>query len=478
MASSLSSAPGRAQSRQLAVWYGVALALGLGLRLWFVAHAARVDGDTLIYGDFAKNWLQHGIYGFSRIINGVQLIRPTLIRLPGYPLFLAICFQIFGVDRYGAVMVVQALADLGTCVLLAGIAGRLFGRRARIAALLLACLCPFTASYVADALTETLTLLCIAAAFYGLVRWKQAGAGYNRWLYCVAAALSYAILVRPEQGLLAAAVVPAMIWIALEGHATQRVRALLPVLLASLLTLSPLVPWTIRNYRVFHLIQPLAPRLATDPGELMPLGFDRWYRTWGIDFATTESVYWKYDGGPIYVSDLPARAFDSDQQYDTTAKLLDDYNVGTSATPVFEARFNALAEERIHDNALRYYVALPVARVLNMALRPRTEDMRIPNEWWHFTKTPGKSIFALLYAGLNLAYLVLAGLGFRRWRMAGWAGNRAIAWSLAASILLRVALLLTIDNSEPRYTLEFFPVLIVFAAALFAEQRTAERTGL
>jgi 4-amino-4-deoxy-L-arabinose transferase-like glycosyltransferase len=454
----------------LALWYAIALTLGLALRLWFVAHAARVDGDTLIYGDFARNWLQHGIYGFSRIVNGVQVIRPTLIRLPGYPLFLALCFRIFGVDQYSAVMVVQAFADLWTCTLLAGISGRLFGRHARIAALLLACLCPFTASYTADALTETLTLLCIAAAFYALLRWKQAGAAYNRWLYAIAVALAYAILLRPEQGLLAAAVVPAMIWIALETHPTHRVRALLPVLLASVLTLAPLVPWAIRNYRVFHVIQPLAPRLATDPGELMPLGFDRWYRTWGIDFATTESVYWKYDGDSILVSDLPTRAFDSDQQYDTTAKLLDDYNEHTSATPALEARFNQLADERIRANPLRYYLALPIARVVNMALRPRTDDMRIPNEWWHFTRTPGKSTFALLYAGLNLAYFILAGSGFRRWQQAGWSGSRPVAWSLAATILLRVALLLTIDNSEPRYTLEFFPVLIVFAAALWANQ--------
>ena len=42
------------------------LALGLALRLWFVAHTARIDGDTLLYGDIAKNWLEHGVYGFTQ----------------------------------------------------------------------------------------------------------------------------------------------------------------------------------------------------------------------------------------------------------------------------------------------------------------------------------------------------------------------------------------------------------------------------
>ena len=88
----------------------------------------------------------------------------------------------------------------------------------------------------------------------------------------------------------------------------------------------PLAPWTVRNWRTFHVVQPLAPRYATDPGELVPLGFQRWYRTWAIDFASTEEVYWNYDSAPIEIGDLPARAFDSNDQYAQTAAILNDYN--------------------------------------------------------------------------------------------------------------------------------------------------------
>jgi hypothetical protein len=49
--------------------------------------------------------------------------------------------------------------------------------------------------------------------------------------------------------------------------------------------------------------------------------------------------------------------------------------------------------------------------------------------------------------------------------------NRALAVSMAAYIVLRCVLLLTIDNAEQRYTLEFFPILIVFASALVHENR-------
>src|SRR4051812_38051787 len=121
-----------------------ALAAGLALRLWSVANQARISGDTLIYGNIARNWMQHGVYGFS-VLAGVPA--PTLIRLPGYPLFLMACFGIFGVEHYSAVMYVQCVIDLSTCVLIAALAHRLFGRGAAMAALWLSALCPFMATY-------------------------------------------------------------------------------------------------------------------------------------------------------------------------------------------------------------------------------------------------------------------------------------------------------------------------------------------
>lgn len=438
------------------------LMLGLALRLWFIAHLARIDGDTLLYGDIAKNWLEHGVYGFTKV--GV-IPRPTLIRLPGYPLFLAACFRIFGMEHYTAVMVVQSVIDLLTCLVVSALAGRLFGRRAAMVALWLAALCPFTANYVAAPLTETLSLSCVALAFYGLERWRTTAHGANRWLWLITLALAYAVLLRPEQGLLAVAVLAAMGWLAWNtGH---RVGSVWPVALAAVCMVLPLAPWTVRNWETFHVIQPLAPRYATDPGELVPLGFQRWYRSWGIEFASTEAVYWNYDDAGIDISDVPSRAFDSEAQYERTNALLNEYNETDNATPAIDAQFGKLAEERIQDDPVRYYVALPVARLLDMVLRPRTEMMPIPLNWWRWAH-PAKSLFAYGYAGLNLAYLVLGGVGFSLWRRRRWDGNAALAWSMMGFVILRCAVLLTLDNSEPRYTLEFFPVIIVWSAMVFS----------
>jgi 4-amino-4-deoxy-L-arabinose transferase-like glycosyltransferase len=440
----------------------LALIAGLALRLWYIARAPRIDGDTLIYGNIAKNWMQHGIYGFATTAKGLQ---PTLIRLPGYPLFLAACFRVFGVDHYVAVMCVQCLLDLFTCLLIAALARRLFGQRAALAALWLSALCPFTAAYVAAPLTEILTLFTIALTFYGVERWRRAGLGFNRWLWITAITMAYSVLLRPEQGMLPAVVVPAMIWMVWRSpQQLPRTRSLWPVAVAAMCVLLPLLPWAVRNWRTFHVMQPLAPRSATDPGEHIPRGFQHWYRTWAIDFASTELVYWNYDSTDLRVADLPTRAFDSDEQYEATAALLSDYNQKDNATPALDQRFEAIAAQRIHGHPIRYYIVLPIARLVNMLFRPRTEMMQIGLDWWNWHEYRFQTLLAYGMAGVNLGYFVLGVVGLCMWWRAGWGAHGALAAAMTAFVVLRCALLLTLDNSEPRYTLEFFPILIVWGS--------------
>ena len=462
------------------LWIGVAIALtaGTALRLFFILAAPKLTGDTLLYGDIARNLLQNHVYGFT--VAG-HPPRPTLIRVPGYPLFLAACFVLFGIENYHAVLYVQLLFDLATCLLIADLARRLFGKRAGIAALWLAALCPFTANYVAAALTETLTLFCIASAFYAFHRWSETTLRYNPWLWITAAALASSILLRPEQGLLPAAIIPAMLWISCRARlpAIPLPRRIAPVFIAAVCVILPLAPWAARNWHTFHVIQPLAPRFATDPGERPPLGFQRWYRTWAIEFASNEYVYWNYDSSDIKITDLPTRAFDSPSQRAETAQLLADYNLTDSDSPSFDARFNALATERISGHPFRYYVALPVARLANMLLRPRFELTPLTLEWWRWKEDRKESTFAFFYAGLNLAYMILGVIGFIRWQNLSasesrrFADQAPLACAMAAYIALRCALLLTLDNSEPRYTLEFFPIIISGGAILFKRKKNA-----
>src|SRR5277367_3098455 len=90
---------------------GAALAAGLALRLFFILHFPFYAGDTKFYEELARNWLYYGVYGL--FVNG-QLL-PVDMRMPGYPAFLAGIYRIFGDSRM-AVMLVQAVVDLGTCI--------------------------------------------------------------------------------------------------------------------------------------------------------------------------------------------------------------------------------------------------------------------------------------------------------------------------------------------------------------------------
>ncbi|HEY1965371.1 MAG TPA: glycosyltransferase family 39 protein, partial [Acidobacteriaceae bacterium] len=263
----------------------LALALGLWLRLWFLWHFPQVNGDGLIYGDIAKNWLLHGVYGRTDYGAAGATIHPTLIRLPGYPLFLAACFRIFGVDHYGAVLYLQVAIDLVSALIIGWTARAIAGNRAGMWALVLAALCPFTANYVAAPLSETLSIFCVAIACAGLV-WLQMRPGWRPCLL-LAASWSYATLLRPDGALLAVASLLAIFVFANRSFLTfpplGHARAWRLGLCACLLSLVPFAIWTARNFRTFHIFKPLAPRYATDPGEFTAPGFQRWMKTWIVD---------------------------------------------------------------------------------------------------------------------------------------------------------------------------------------------------
>jgi hypothetical protein len=441
-------------------WVGLlALAAGAALRLWFIHSYPEVQGDPLVYGNIAKNWMLHGVYG--KTTSGI--LRPTLIRLPGYPLFLAACFKLFGMEHYHAVMFLQTAMDLASCLLIAAFTGRIWSAKAAWWALWLAVLCPFTANYAAVPLTETLEIFWISVALYALARFLGTDAPRWSWALLEALAWSYAAVLRPDGALLAVALCPAMVWYGGKLWGTKRLLRYAAV--AAVLSVLPFVPWTIRNWRTFHVFQPLAPRYATDPGEFTDPGFNRWTKTVCVDLTCTWEVYWNVDSDVIDIAKLPSRAFDRSMQYEQTRQLLDDYNKTQTLTPAMDERFAQLAADRVSARPLRYYLALPLARLADMWLRPRTELLWIELRWWEFQHHEGETIFAWAYAGLNLLYLIAALFGVRR--------RPPLAGAMVTFILLRCALLVTIEAPEPRYTLECFPMIIALAAIALAPRRQA-----
>ncbi len=444
-------------------WFTVvALAAGAALRLWVIHAHPQIQGDSLVYGDIAANWLTHGIYGHSvGHASGPTTIEPTLVRLPGYPAFLARCFALFGIANYAAVMYLQAILDLGACLLIAGLATKVCRQRgcgqwAGRIALLLAALCPFSANYVAAPLTETLSIFCVALGFRALAEVLEAPR--LLWTALLIFSWSYAALLRPDGALLAV-----VLWVALIVYGRRSMglaSSLRLAVIAGLLSLLPFVAWTVRNARTFDVFQPLAPRYANDPGEFSAPGFVQWIRSLTADFTATSEIYWNGNSDRIDLRSLPARAFDNAAQYNQTRRLLDDYNATTTLTSELDARFAQLARERIRAHPFRYYVTLPVLRLADMWLRPRVETLNTDLRWWQYAQHPAETRVAVFYGLLNLAYLIAAFWGaLRRPRLAG---------AMVAMIGVRSLLLATLEAPEPRYTLECFPVLIVLAAVALA----------
>lgn len=438
--------------------------------LWFPA----VVDDSRLYADIAKNWLLHGVYG---ITNSGRIV-PTLSRLPGYPAFLAVIFAIFGLDNFRAVLLVQVVFDLATCLLIADLARRCLSERAAKAAFVLAAICPFLANYAAAALTETLeiffTALALDLAVWGLCHERETASveGTRRqWILWLGAGLAIGagILLRPDGGILLAAVGGYLLVLLFQGvvkAGSLRVTSSLGLIVIAGIVLGlgallPLVPWTLRNLHAFHRFEPLAPRYANDADEPAMAGFNRWTKTWIADYVSVQEIYWNVPGDGIDVARLPRRAFDSKQQREETAALFADYNRDKDMTPELDSRFGALASARIRSAPLRYYVWLPAARIADMWLRPRTELLPSDPRWWEFNDDGRWLAASIVFGAVNLIYVFLAAGGLFRSRSFFAIGL------FVFFLLLRSAFLGTLENPEPRYTLECYPVLILLGSALF-----------
>ena len=426
------------------------LAAGLVLRLYALHKLFEVNGDSLIYGSIAKNLLLHGRYAMG---GPAPALDSTLIRLPGYPLFLAACFRLFGMENYFAPCCIAVALDLCTCLLLAAFVRRIVPPACRngaaTATLWLAALCPFTASYTAFPLTETPTLFALALAMWSMAGFRD-NPGWKHALWFTFA-VCFAALLRPDGALAAVAFAPALlIGLPRSAIAPARLRSIAAVCIA--LALVPFAAWTWRNWRTFHVVQPLAPRLAIDPGEDPHLGWESWVKTWCLEYVSTNQIYWNVPDDVLDLNALPARAFDSPAQYAQTAALVRDYNNnGMDLTPDLDARFAQLAAERTAAHPFRSYILLPLGRVADMWLRPRVENLPIDLDWWVYKHHYAETRFSWAWAALNAFYLLLAFGGFCL---------RPRFWpALLAYMLLRSAMLLSVSAPEARYTLECFPML-------------------
>jgi Dolichyl-phosphate-mannose-protein mannosyltransferase len=459
-----------------------AVCAGLALRVYLVLKFPVTDtGDGPFYIELAWNWLKNGVYGFA--VHG-QLTAVDM-RVPGYPAFLAAVFAFAGQSPRAA-MLAQVVVDLATCFVIALIAARLAPeksrRRVALAGLWLAALCPFTANYTAVVLTETLVIFLSALAILVLLQTDVGGEQVsqataflrNPWLLA-GIVVGFGTLVRPETPLVLFAA--GLVLMAKWWRPADWMKLIRAGLLMGLGLLLPLLPWAARNWHTLRDVQFLAPRYSELPGEYTPLGFTAWTNTWMWRFRDVYLTQWKVNEEEILIDELPASAFDSQDERERMADLLDEYNEALTIDPPLDQEFREIARERTERHPLRTYVKVPLLRSLTLWFTPRVELLPSSGHLWplreewqddrpDFLVTLGLTVVNIIYIALALAGALLAR------RRPGW------ALLILFCVVRTLFFVKFVETPEPRYVLECFPAVMALAAQVFrggASQRASPR---
>jgi 4-amino-4-deoxy-L-arabinose transferase-like glycosyltransferase len=282
-------------------------------------------------------------------------------------------------------------------------------------------------------------------------------------------------LFRPETPILliAAAIVFGGLFL-LRGNYQRWFWVCLAMTLGCLMILSP---WAIRNLVTLGEPQFLAPKNSNLPGELVPYGFMAWEKTWLYRVRDCYLVPWKLNEESIDVEGIPARAFDTAEEKQRLAMILEQYNNDLTLTPEEDAAFAQLARERTTRHPLRTYVWLPVARAVTIWFTPRIELLPVSGHVFPLAQMreddPVDQEVTSLFFVLNLFYVGLGAWGAARLWRSNPAARPAVAF-LALFIVLRTAFLTTLETPEPRYVLVCFPALIAMGAQLFARRPEAQ----
>jgi hypothetical protein len=291
-----------------------------------------------------------------------------------------------------------------------------------------------------------------------------------------------------------------------------------------------LLPWTLRNERVLRVFMPIAPASASMADEFVPAGYNAWLRTWVDNWYYTEKADWPLGERPIFVEQLPAYAFDSEDEKAQVAQLLNRYNNPESKeqptvkkvegedqtdqgdqvqsdddasdddasdddasddeeedqgsdrdssdesedenamvqmTPEIDAAFAQLARERIKRHPFRTYFLTPLSRARNLWFSthsqyyPFSGDDLFPNEGEHHQK-----FWLPCFKGIVWIYTIFSFAGV----ILLWGQREARRWLLLLALLIipRFVYLTSLQNPEPRYVVEFFPLVLACASLALA----------
>jgi len=461
------------------------------------------DDDGHFYSRIAHNLLEHRGYSGEE----EEPFVPTYVRVPGYPLVLAGIYAAVESDSQRAVRVVQVVVDTLTCWFIALLAlawaprewELVKRRRAMLIAFALAASCPFTAIYVTTILTEAwANALVLALALIATLALRTNLSGTAAWLWLVVGVVGgAATMFRPDCALFAAGAGLMLVSVAASRFAgstsEHRPRILLATTVSCIALVSGfaavLAPWTIRNARVFGVFQPVAPPHANQPDEFAPLGYIAWLRTWVDDERYVSPVEDALDLYPIDLEKIPDSAFDSPDERERVASLLDQYNNTTKPvvaasdaegdasdagptvkmTPEIDAAFGEIARERIARHPLRYYFTLPLKRAASLWFDTHSQYYPFDGELFPVSDLDletHQQYWLPFFALLTWLYTIIAAGGV--WLMLKTESARRWIALLVLLIVPRLTFLSFQEHPEARYTVEFFALILAVGGVALA----------
>jgi 4-amino-4-deoxy-L-arabinose transferase-like glycosyltransferase len=175
---------------------------------------------------------------------------PTAILTPVYVYLLAVCFKVFGVYSKAsaiAMLSLNALFSALTCLPVYFIAKKSYGDRVAARAGWVWAFFPFAIYFAADFIWPTvLTTFLLSLLFLIALHLESS----SRPLPWIGFGLLYGLAALTEP--IVVAVLPALgIWACYRLH-HRRQRWLLPATLGAVAFFAVVIPWSVRNYRVFH----------------------------------------------------------------------------------------------------------------------------------------------------------------------------------------------------------------------------------
>lgn len=250
-------------------------------------------GDYHAYNKFAYSLLKDG--QFKNPLGKV-----SAYVTPGYPVFLAFIYSIFGFN-YIVVVIFQSVLLSFSYFLLFKYISQTFGNKPAFIALVLLLMNIKFSLYTAQVMSETLFLFLIALVFY-LIRYVNANRSYK--LYILGLVIGYGILVRPVLIPCALIIIAYLIYI--------KIRLKRFVLLLFFASILPTL-WILRNYHYFDKFLISTNSAATIPLLAKEPNFEIFYNYEMSDFLNNDSSNFVR---PLGISDKEWFPFFNGYRYD------------------------------------------------------------------------------------------------------------------------------------------------------------------